>query len=102
MNNKLKYLFVALFAASITCSAQQAKTLKFKWSLQGAQKNNFAIFYNTSTSKSWYSGKKVIPVNDITYTLPKGAIFCRMEDVLYKHFNIWIKLRMGVDDKYSN
>jgi hypothetical protein len=36
------------------------------------------------------------------YTLPKGAIFCRMEDALYKRFNIWIKFRMGTDDRYSN
>jgi hypothetical protein len=36
------------------------------------------------------------------YVLPKGAIFCRMEDALYKHFNFWIKFRMGNDDRYSD
>ena len=38
----------------------------------------------------------------INCQLPKGAIFCRMEDALYKKFNIWIKFRMGNDDRYSN
>ncbi len=38
----------------------------------------------------------------IHYVLPKGAIFCRMEDALYKHFNFWIKFRMGNDDRYSD
>lgn len=42
------------------------------------------------------------PLPPIKYELPKGAIFCRMEDALHEHFNIWIKFRMGNDDRYSN
>jgi hypothetical protein len=43
-----------------------------------------------------------LPAYSFTYSLPKGAIFCRMEDALHQRFNIWIKFRMGDDDRYSN
>jgi len=36
------------------------------------------------------------------YELPKGAIFCRMEDAIYNKLNFWVKFRMGTDEKYSN
>lgn len=36
------------------------------------------------------------------YELPKGAIFCRMEDAIYSKLNFWVKLRMGTDERYSN
>lgn len=36
------------------------------------------------------------------YTLPKGAIFCRMEDAIYNRLNFWVKFRMGTDERYSN
>jgi hypothetical protein len=39
---------------------------------------------------------------NIKYSLPKGAIFCRMEDALYNRLNFWVKIRMGDDDRYSN
>ncbi len=39
---------------------------------------------------------------DCTNTLPKGAIFCRMEDAIYNKLNFWVKFRMGIDDRYSN
>jgi len=38
----------------------------------------------------------------VTRIIPKGAIFCRLEDALHKRFNFWIKFRMGTDDKYSD
>ncbi|HTA28248.1 MAG TPA: hypothetical protein VK809_10690 [Bacteroidia bacterium] len=40
--------------------------------------------------------------NNLKCTLPKGAIFCRMEDAIYNHLNFWVKFRMGTDDRYSN
>ncbi len=40
--------------------------------------------------------------DNLKCTLPKGAIFCRMEDAIYNHLNFWVKFRMGTDDKYSN
>ncbi|HXP50989.1 MAG TPA: hypothetical protein VN922_13605 [Bacteroidia bacterium] len=57
-----------------------------------------------------YAGSLYSPANSFkslhtycfTYSLPKGAIFCRMEDALHQRFNIWIKFRMGDDDRYSN
>lgn len=36
------------------------------------------------------------------YELPKGAIFCRMEDAIYNKLNFCVKLRMGTDERYSN
>jgi len=38
----------------------------------------------------------------LKYCLPKGAVFCHMEDVIYNRLNFWIKFRMGTDDRYSN
>ena len=32
--------------------------------------------------------------------IPKGSVFCRMEDKLYKRFSVWIKIRAGSDDEY--
>jgi hypothetical protein len=36
------------------------------------------------------------------YTLPRGAIFCRMEEAIYNRLNFWVKFRMGTDERYSN
>lgn len=49
-----------------------------------------------------YSGLQFPGEYNFKYTLPKGAIFCRMEDAIYGKLNFWIKFRMGTDDKYSN
>ncbi|HWY99369.1 MAG TPA: hypothetical protein VNY36_09800 [Bacteroidia bacterium] len=57
------------------------------------------IFSNNSPSQN---SNTPSPSYSFNYTLPKGAIFCRMEDALHKRFNIWIKFRMGTDDRYSN
>ncbi len=35
------------------------------------------------------------------YEIPQGAIFCRMENSLRNTFNIWIKIRAGTDESYS-
>ena len=32
----------------------------------------------------------------------KQAFFCKMEDKLYKRFNVWIKLRAGSDEYYRS
>jgi hypothetical protein len=81
-----------------------------------AQQNNIhgrTIFqplpqYSFINTTNIYSLKKPVtcsifnaPVH-IQYSLPKGAIFCRMEDALHQHFNLWIKVRMGDNDYYSN
>jgi hypothetical protein len=47
---------------------------------------------NTNAGMQW----------NFKYTLPKGAIFCRMEDAIYNKLNFWVKIRMGTDEKYSN
>jgi hypothetical protein len=36
----------------------------------------------------------------VKYELPKGAVFCRMEEKLWHKFNVWIKLRAGSDEMY--
>lgn len=57
---------------------------------------NFSTYYSIGNTN-------VFPlIYNFNYTLPKGAVFCRMEDALHKRFNLWIKFRMGNDDRYSN
>lgn len=58
---------------------------------------NRLLFTQTNTA-----AVKPLPNYIYNYVLPKGAIFCRMEDALHSRFNIWIKFRMGDDDRYSN
>ena len=41
------------------------------------------------------------PVRNYTYQIPRGAIFCRMENNLRNTFNIWIKIRAGTDESYN-
>lgn len=45
---------------------------------------------------------KLLLANNFKCTLPKGAVFCRMEDAIYNRLNFWVKFRMGTDDRYSN
>lgn len=49
-----------------------------------------------------YSLSRYSRVYSFRYILPKGAIFCRMEDAIYNKLNFWVKFRMGTDDRYSN
>jgi hypothetical protein len=49
-----------------------------------------------------YSPVLSFPACNFKCTLPQGAVFCRMEDAIYKHLNFWVKFRMGTDDRYSN
>jgi len=35
------------------------------------------------------------------YEIPKGAVFCRIENNLRNTFNIWIKVRAGTDESYN-
>ena len=98
---------IFLFALLLQCKAQQAKAFTFQWKVNAADKESVFFFQNdksvtmlpgeTTQRVSFFS-----PLQPIKYTLPKGAIFCRMEDALYKHFNVLIKVRMGTDDRYSN
>ena len=67
---------------------------------------NFSSEYSQTTKSSVFSLRGCSQVElkniNIERNIPKGAIFCRMEDAIYKKLNFWFKFRMGTDDKYSN
>lgn len=86
-------LLLASFAMVHVVSAQQIKAVE-----SPSIKSDTAI--TTIAKKNNYIAPVSIP--GASCSTPKGAVFCRMEDALYKRLNIHIKLRMGVDDKYSN
>ncbi len=99
MNRAVFIVFIFLVVSVGRTSAQQKlqfSSFKFKTSLPPA----------TSSSIRLYTNAPLILYKPIllhvNYTLPKAAIFCRMEDALYKRLNFWVKFRMGSDDRYSN
>ena len=106
MKRLLLYV-VLLLVLHITSTAQQAKAFSFQWKVNTERQN--ASPFQLDNSPPFFLVGNVAPVSllssplqPIKYTLSKGAIFCRMEDALYKHFNVLIKVRMGTDDRYSN
>lgn len=101
MAKKRIYLFLMLLALHSVAMAQQKALLKFGWNLRGIEFNaNTTIIEAKPVMKNKTANPLIF--KNIKSTLPKAAVFCRMEDALHKHFNIWIKVRMGDDDRYSN
>lgn len=101
MKKPILIAFLFLSGIMATCSAQQ----KAPYTLL---KLNTGLFtYHSAATINLFNNslatpQATVPAMRLTYSLPKGAIFCRMEDALYKHLNFWIKFRMGTDDRYSN
>jgi len=91
--------FLFLLLTIQQCTAQESKLFtKPLFSHTTYSTNTVGIFntYSFATSSPNVSSYR------LNYELPKAAVFCRLEDALYKYFNFWIKFRMGNDDKYSN
>jgi hypothetical protein len=104
MNKKVFFISVCIVFFVFTGKAQILKPVPISyWSENGKKQQfiNTQIFTLESASTvSKYKG--IIISNNFKCTLPKGAIFCRMEDAIHNHLNFWVKFRMGSDDKYSN
>jgi len=99
MNRAVFIVFLLLVVSAGRTSAQQKlqfSSFKFEASLPPATSSSLRLYTNTPLILY-----KPILLH-VNYTLPKAAIFCRMEDALYKHLNFWLKFRMGIDDRYSN
>jgi hypothetical protein len=100
-----KYFLIFLMTLPMLSVAQQSEGFKFNWKVAGEQKQRYSLnqsnslLVNKTEEKSF---SPVVQIHEIRYSLPKGAIFCRMEDALHEHLNFWFKLRMGCDDTYSN
>jgi hypothetical protein len=98
MKRGLISIFLLLFLAPF-CSAQENRLFTQPlFSHTNYSAKPIGIFNTYSFS----SASPNVPSYRLNYELPKAAIFCWLEDVLYKHFNFWIKFRMGNDDRYSN
>ena len=97
-----KYVFLIFVGLPFASKAQQKTALHFDWKLNNVAKletRNSFITFNTFPPKP----AQLNTYPDFKYTLPKTtAVFCKLEDALHKRFNLWIKVRMGTDDRYSN
>lgn len=110
----MKYSLLFLSGLLISACGSDAQMLKpVAFQFPNENRNNFTTI--SSGNLLTGGGSKGLAVTTIEsnsylslqeynlkYTLPKGAIFCRMEDAIYSHLNFWVKFRMGTDDKYSN
>jgi hypothetical protein len=104
------FLILVLLEFCYRSNAQVLKPVPIYYSVETVT-NQKAVFLNPyiSGEKLFYIETKVMPYSlqytpsaDFSCTLPKGAIFCRLEDAIYNHLNFWVKFRMGTDDRYSN
>jgi hypothetical protein len=99
------FLMMGLITLSNGLAAQILKPLPIYYSHDKVQLLSFerplvtgkSIIYTGDSSPCFY-----IPACSFKCTLPKGAIFCRMEDAIYNRLNFWVKFRMGTEDRYSN
>lgn len=92
-----RFLIIPALLFPLLGAAQQApnKALQFNWSLNSKQRTEPIVFTQSQYQPSFQ-------VQQIKYTLPKAAIFCRMEEAVYKRYNFLFKIRMGSDDRYSD
>jgi hypothetical protein len=108
MKRYLVFILVGLFAFSSKMDAQVLKPLPIEYFHAEVQPvffeqtkiaNKGTVIQN---NPALISPLPFSPNYSLKCTLPKGAIFCRMEDAIYTHLNFWVKFRMGTDDRYSN
>ncbi len=108
----MRLVICILFLSLLTSfgEAQQLKNVPLSF-LNNNQPSRLTIFENLPSTNG--VNLSLIKTVDTKYPelynniscqqpLPKGAIFCRMEDVIHAHLNFWVKFRMGTDDRYSN
>jgi len=100
----LKYFIIGAIFLPLASFAQQSAHFTFNWKVAGEQRQVYALNQPNAllVNKTGGAFGSIIAIKEIKYSLPKGAIFCRMEDALHQHFNFWFKVRMGCDDRYSN
>jgi len=108
MNKNVFFFVVGLAFLCNSANAQQLKSSNIQYYQEyknGLQQS--ILQQNMNNEKSTItSNTSILQVPSFYYNLkrdlPKGAIFCRMEDAIYNRLNFWIKFRMGTDDRYSN
>jgi len=103
---KKNRFFIFLCSLFFVCAvhAQILKPVPITFLNENATNRKFvsvpSLVAEKTAPKSVYKSFSV--ANNFKCTLPKGAIFCRMEDAIFNHLNFWVKFRMGTDDRYSN
>ncbi|MGZ3884259.1 MAG: hypothetical protein ACXVPQ_07895 [Bacteroidia bacterium] len=90
MSKRTLYI-VMMMAFMITAKAQQSLPLSPLF------KPKPPLFIGEAPVKPLVADK--LPVF-AKYELPKGAVFCRMEEKIWHKLNVWIKLRAGNDEMY--
>jgi hypothetical protein len=104
MMKMILFILAGVLLFAYAGKAQILKPVPIRY-LKESTNNERYIFKNLlvmarTTPVSEYKSFSI--ANNYKYTLPQGAIFCRMEDAIYNYLNFWVKFRMGTDDRYSN
>jgi hypothetical protein len=104
MGNKAASILFGFFVFCSVASAQMLKLVPISYLNENrhVQQNGFNMTATMGKSVTLLDNPRFIMSDNLKCTLPKGAIFCRMEDAIYNHLNFWVKFRMGTDDRYSN
>lgn len=108
MKKHLILLLATGFVFSCKLNAQQLKPVPISY-FQGkmqpkifgqSELSHESMIHSNGSSPGL--GMQILPEWNFKYPLPKGAVFCRMEEALYSRLNFWVKIRMGTDERYSN
>jgi hypothetical protein len=102
MMRKVVFIFVGLLAFGCVVNAQMLKPVPISYLNENNRQNCFVQPLMPDKAAVISGDKRFSIANNLKCTLPKGAIFCRMEDAIYNHLNFCVKFRMGTDDRYSN
>ncbi len=108
MMRHLFFLVMSFIFISSIVEGQQLKPLNIEYfqdNRNGFQQNIYVqniLKEKPIVASNTYYPLVYSPTYSLKCTLPKGAVFCRMEDAIYNRLNFWIKFRMGTDDRYSN
>jgi hypothetical protein len=87
MKGPVLFLFFALLICSGTLSGQDKRAFLMS---SAPLPENRSVLRNNASKNPLFS----------PYKLPQGAIFCRMEEHLWRKYNVWFKLRAGNDEMY--
>lgn len=93
-----------IWCIGYSVNAQVLKPVPVEYTHNKIQQNVFqrVVSPNENTLHASVLPMQLLSKLNFKYELPRGAIFCRMEDAIYNKLNFWVKFRMGTDEKYSN
>lgn len=104
MERKVVFVLLGLLVFICAGNAQLLKPLPIFYSNENRNNQQGTFLHPVIVQRvfEYSDNMNFSKATNLKCALPKGAIFCRMEDAIYNHLNFWVKFRMGTEDKYSN